>query len=309
MASDVVTVTVSVTVSSPSVTSLVLKHGISATAIALLVYGIRSGHIRDLRRRLFTILATRFTSDSIKAAIGRYKQPLFASLQSIESADPGLRTSGPGVLRILEIGVGDGANLKYYPNGCRLTSVEPNPYFESYFHENGHNFPHISIERFIHASAEEMTDVESDSIDVVVSTHVLCSVADISRCMKEVDRVLVPGGQFFFLEHISFDWDKNPAAAFCQTVCEPFWSLVSDGCKLRRDPRTLIRDHFTILQEGSGTDRWHLPIDEAACDWHCQKGSRHLICWNRTGVQQSEVGVSLIVTRKRKLPIIKADPA
>lgn len=249
MASDVVTVTVSVTVSSPSVTSLVLKHGLSATAIALLLYGMKSGHLKNLRKRLFTLMVTRLTSDRMKAAVGRYKQPLFASLPTLHSADPSLRASGPGVLRILEIGVGDGANLQYYPSGCKLTSVEPNPYFESYFKQNGHQFPHVSIDNFIHASAEEMTAVESESIDVVVSTHVLCSVTHVANCLKEASRVLVPGGQFFYFEHISYDWGDNSLAYLCQMVCEPIWSLVSDGCKLRRDPRPLIADNFEIVKE------------------------------------------------------------
>jgi SAM-dependent methyltransferase len=248
MSTDVVTVTVSVTVTSPSVTSLVLKHGISATTIGLIWYGIKSGRFKQMQQKLFTTIATRFTSDRMKAAVGRHRQQLFASLQTLESADPALRSHGPGVLRILEIGVGDGANLKYYPSGCKITSVEPNSYFESYFQRNSEEFPHLSIEKFICASAEDMRDVEADSMDVVVSTHVLCSVTDVLKCLKEISRVLVPGGRFYYLEHISYDWDADWLSAFSQLLVDPVWSLVSDGCRLRRDPSQVICSQFTSVK-------------------------------------------------------------
>lgn len=239
MASDVVAVTVSVTVTSPSISSLVLRYGVPAAAITLIVYAVRNGHLK-LQRRLFALIATRFTSNSIKAAVDRHKEPLFRSLQTLESVDPSLRASGPGVLRILEIGVGDGANLKYYPNGSQLISVEPNPFFEAYFDKNSHKFPHITVRKFIRGSAEDMSDVKSESVDVVVSTHVLCSVTDVDRCVKEIHRILAPGGRFYFFEHIAFDWKKNWIGAASQVLCEPIWSLVSDGCRLRRDPRSII---------------------------------------------------------------------
>lgn len=250
MASDVVAVTVSVTVTSPTISSLVLRYGVSAAAVALIVYGVKHGHLKNLQRRLFALIATRFTSDHIRAAVDGYKEPLFACLRSLESAEPLLRYCGPGVLRILEIGVGDGANLKYYPPGCHLTSVEPNPFFESYFAKNSYKFPHITIKKFIRGSAEDMSDVQSESVDVVVSTHVLCSVTDVDACLKEIRRVLTPGGQFLFLEHVAYTWKDNWVAALAQVVSEPIWSLLSDGCRLRRDPRPLIlANEFRLLKE------------------------------------------------------------
>jgi ubiquinone/menaquinone biosynthesis C-methylase UbiE len=48
------------------------------------------------------------------------------------------------------------------------------------------------MERFIVGFAEDMKDVPDNSVDIVVSTMVLCSVRNIERALKEIQRVLVP---------------------------------------------------------------------------------------------------------------------
>lgn len=166
--------------------------------------------------------------------LDQYKSRLFAPLKRLRSSDANLMQEGDGCIRILEIGIGSGSNLKYYPKGSRLISVEPNPFFERFFMENIIAFPDTQVEQFIEGTAEDMSAVASDSVDVVVSTHVLCSVGDVAKCLAEVRRVLAPGGRFMFVEHVSYpeDYGKSRRA---QGLAEGVWRAFNDDCRLTRD--------------------------------------------------------------------------
>lgn len=67
-----------------------------------------------------------------------------------------------------------------------------NKYFESYFEQNTKKFPHIQYKRTVIQPAENMRDVEDNSLDVVVSTYLHCSCQDSDAVLKEVKRVLKP---------------------------------------------------------------------------------------------------------------------
>ena len=214
-----------------------LKLGISASVLSILYFILRSSLCKKLRRKLFTEAFVRLSSRRIYSALHVYKRDLFSQMNNIVSRDPILATGGPGVIRVLEIGIGNGANLKYYPKGCWLLSVEPNPYFEDYFKTNSKLFPDVNVESFLKGSAEDMSEIPSGSVDVVVSTHVLCSVTDVDQSLREIKRVLVDGGQFFCVEHVLYDPKSHPLNYFMQRILEPVWSLLSDDCKLTRDLR------------------------------------------------------------------------
>ena len=85
-----------------------------------------------------------------------------------------------------------GANFEFYPANSQLTVVEPNAFFEPLFYQNQSKHPDIKMEKFVLASAEDMKGVEDDSVDVVVSTLVLCSVRSLEKTLQEVHRVLAP---------------------------------------------------------------------------------------------------------------------
>ena len=118
------------------------------------------------------------------------KRAHFDSMKSHVSADPELKEKG--ALRILEIGPGPGYNFEFYPAGSELTVVEVNPFFEKQFFEKQKEHPHIVMKRFVVGFAESMKDVEDNSIDIVVSTMVLCSVRSIEGALNEILRVLAP---------------------------------------------------------------------------------------------------------------------
>jgi len=105
--------------------------------------------------------------------------------------------------RVLEVGGGTGANLPFYGPGVEsLTITEPEPpmlrRLERRVHEQA---PQTKVLR---APAEDLP-FDDDTFDVAVSTLVLCGVEDQSRALRELRRVLRPGGRLIFIEHVRSD--------------------------------------------------------------------------------------------------------
>jgi ubiquinone/menaquinone biosynthesis C-methylase UbiE len=105
--------------------------------------------------------------------------------------------------RVLEIGGGTGANLPYYGASVEsLTLTEPEvPMLKRLEKRAREHAPRATVLR---APAEDLP-FEEDSFDTAVSTLVLCGVADQPRALRELRRVLRPGGRLLFLEHVRSD--------------------------------------------------------------------------------------------------------
>ena len=69
--------------------------------------------------------------------------------------------------------------------------VEPNRFFQPVFEENLKKYPSVKLDRYIIGKAEDMSAISDGSIDVVISTCVLCSVDNTEETLKEIQRVLV----------------------------------------------------------------------------------------------------------------------
>ena len=109
---------------------------------------------------------------------------------------------------VLEIGGGTGANLPCYgPAVGSLTITEPQPSMLRHLERNvrahgaGQHGPDV---RVLRAPAEDLP-FEDHSFDVAVSTLVLCGVDDQPRALRELRRVLRPGGRLLFIEHVRSD--------------------------------------------------------------------------------------------------------
>nr|XP_006203034.1 methyltransferase-like protein 7A [Vicugna pacos] len=167
------------------------------------------------------------------------KRELFSNLQ--EFAGPS------GKLSLLELGCGTGANFKFYPPGCRVACIDPNPNFEKFLVKSIAQNRHLQFERFVVAAGENMHQVADGSMDVVVCTLVLCSVKNEKQILQEVRRVLRPGGAFYFMEHVAAKhstWNY-----FWQQVLDPVWYLLFDGCSLTRESwKTLEQAGFSKLK-------------------------------------------------------------
>nr|CAD7609242.1 unnamed protein product [Timema genevievae] len=142
----------------------------------------------------------------------------------------------------------EGENLKYYPRNSRVTLVDKNVYLQSYLEANSSRISHLKVERFIVSHGDDLRGVPSNSVDVVVATLVLCSAANVGAVLREIRRVLAPGGKYYFMEHVH---ERSPT--FLRTVqlllsASGLWPAVFDGCHLDRDAaRSIERASFKDL--------------------------------------------------------------
>lgn len=133
--------------------------------------------------------------------------------------------------KVLEIGPGAGSNLSYYPKDIDWIGVEPNLFMHQYLEQEADSQGLKKI-RLSPGSAEKLP-VENNSIDSVVSTHVLCSVSNIDHSLQEIKRILKPGGSFIFLEHVAAEcctWTRRT-----QDSIEPLWKVLFDNCHPNRN--------------------------------------------------------------------------
>ena len=162
-----------------------------------------------LRSRFFAYTYDRFSKGSEEAGLAEMRRNLIAG------------ASGD----VLEIGGGTGANLGYYSAEVgSLTVTEPErpmlKRLEGKAHEQN------SQATVLRAPAEDLP-FEDASFDTVVSTLVLCGVDDQPRAVRELRRVLRPGGRLIFIEHVRSDDARvakmqdrmNPLNRFC-VLCD-----------------------------------------------------------------------------------------
>ncbi|MED6259176.1 hypothetical protein ATANTOWER_018180 [Ataeniobius toweri] len=175
-------------------------------------------------KRVFPMILRSFSA-SYNQKMHERKVELFRSLS--EFIKPG------GKLTILEIGCGTGTNFQFYPPGCKVICTDPNPHFQKYLEKSMKENEQLTFDRFVVTSGEDMASVGDESVDVVVCTLVLCTVRDVPQTLREVHRILRPGGAFFFLEHVVAD--SSTWAYFFQHVLQPAWYYFGDGCKVTRE--------------------------------------------------------------------------
>src|ERR1044072_2973897 len=104
--------------------------------------------------------------------------------------------------RVLELGPGPGLNLEHYPAGIEsLTLVEPDPHMTKQLREKLVRSGKSSEISVVEAPGERLP-FPDESFDTVVVTLVFCTVPDQAATLTQVKRVLAPGGQLLFLEHV-----------------------------------------------------------------------------------------------------------
>jgi ubiquinone/menaquinone biosynthesis C-methylase UbiE len=131
---------------------------------------------------------------------------------------------------VVEIGPGTGPNLRFYPPDINLIGIEPNPHMHPFLRAAADEAQrHIDIRR---TDAERM-DLPDASVDAVVATRVLCSVHHVSAVLREVQRVLRPGGRFVFIEHVAAP--RGTRLRRVQRFIRPLWRAVADGCSPDRE--------------------------------------------------------------------------
>jgi SAM-dependent methyltransferase len=148
-----------------------------------------------------------------------HKQPVFADLPPT----------------VVELGPGVGANLRYLAPGTRLLAVEPNPAMHARLRTRA---ALAEVELDIRATVGEQLDLPDASVDAVISSLVLCSVADPAGVVAEVHRALRPGGRYAFVEHVAAP--EHTALRWLQRAVRRPWGWFFEGCSCERDLRSVI---------------------------------------------------------------------
>jgi ubiquinone/menaquinone biosynthesis C-methylase UbiE len=139
--------------------------------------------------------------------------------------------------RVVELGAGTGLNIAHYPDDGidDLVLMEPEPAMRRRLARRLRRHAHPA--RIVDAPAEciPLTD---ESVDTVVSTLVLCTVEDPERALGEIARVLRPGGQLLFIEHVRSS--SRLLAAWQDYLFRP-WRGFAGGCCCNRPTGELMR--------------------------------------------------------------------
>jgi SAM-dependent methyltransferase len=132
--------------------------------------------------------------------------------------------------RVVEIGSGTGLNVAHYPEAVtELLLTEPEPGMRK---KLSHRVRRNScLTGVVDAQAEQLP-VAAESVDTVVSTLALCTVDDPDRALHEIARVLRPGGQLLFIEHVRA---SSPLLARWQDRLAGPWRHFAGGCRCNRD--------------------------------------------------------------------------
>ena len=144
--------------------------------------------------------------------------------------------------RVLEVGPGNGINFEHYPATVEeLVAVEPEPYLRGRAEETARS-AHIAV-RVLDGTAAALP-VDAGSADAVVVAGVLCSVPDQQAALAEFRRVLRPGGELRFYEHVR---SHRPGFARYQDAVALLWPRLMGGCMPNRATLAAIeRGGFAI---------------------------------------------------------------
>jgi demethylmenaquinone methyltransferase/2-methoxy-6-polyprenyl-1,4-benzoquinol methylase len=144
--------------------------------------------------------------------------------------------------RVLEVGVGTGRNLKYYPADSLVTGIDNSEGMLEKARKKAGGMQNIIL--FL-MDAEHM-EFPDNTFDYVVTTFVLCSIPDPVKALKEMRRVLKPSGELIALEHMR---SSNHAIARIEDLINPIMFFFIGEDMTRNTVENIKKAGFTITEE------------------------------------------------------------
>jgi ubiquinone/menaquinone biosynthesis C-methylase UbiE len=177
--------------------------------------------------RVFATFYDRMTAGTERAGLAERRRDLLAN------------ASG----KVLEIGAGTGLNLPHYPPAVEVVFTEPEAPMARRLERK---LAQANRRAAVTLAPAEALPFADDSFDTVVCTLVLCTVSDPAKALSEIARVLRPGGQLLFLEHVRAD---DPGLARWQDRLAPLWRRFGHGCNCNRPTPSLIEGSALSLEQ------------------------------------------------------------
>lgn len=148
--------------------------------------------------------------------------------------------------RVVEVGPGNGPTFPHYPpTVTEVVAIEPEPYLRRHAEEAAARAP-VPVE--IRAGVAEQLPLPGGAFDAAITCGVLCTVRDQAAALAELRRVLRPGGELRFLEHVRA---PGGVKAHVQRALDAsrLWPLIGGGCHCSRDTVAAIRDAGFRVQQ------------------------------------------------------------
>ena len=143
---------------------------------------------------------------------------------------------------VLEVAVGTGLNLPFYPKNVRLTAFDLSPAMLEIAKQRAHD---LGVPVELRESDAHQLPFEDASFDAVVCTLSLCNIPDPAQAVSEMNRVLRPGGRIVLVDHIR---SANKIVYAVQKLIE-FFSVRIDGDYMTRRPSEQVRAQGFEIKE------------------------------------------------------------
>ncbi|GAA2805508.1 class I SAM-dependent methyltransferase [Kribbella solani] len=192
------------------------------------------------------------------------KRPIFArmyarvrpTLDQHGAAEHRRRLLAGAVGEVIEVGAGDGGNFAHYPaEVSQVLAVEPEPFLRAHAEQAAAKAP--ARVKVVEGTADQLPAPDA-SVDVVVVSLVLCSVPDQRIALAEARRVLRPGGELRFYEHVAAEPGRR-LATVQRALDATIWPFFVGGCHTHRDTATAISSAGFTIEE---LDAFEFPPDQ-----------------------------------------------
>jgi ubiquinone/menaquinone biosynthesis C-methylase UbiE len=175
----------------------------------------------EIRHPLFARLFDRFAAKDKGRGEDALRRALLAGLSG----------------RVVEVGPGNGINFEHYPSEVEeLVAVEPEPYLRGQAERRASS---LGLQAKVVDGTAADLPLESGSVDAVAVAGVLCSVPDQGVALAEFRRVLRPGGELRFYEHVR---SHRPSFGRYQDIVALVWPRLMGGCRPNRDTVAAIEN-------------------------------------------------------------------